>query len=638
MPSGFPSDFKELVRSRTDLVALIGESVALSARSGGREFAALCPFHDDHDPSMRVYPDRQSYRCWVCDEGGDCFSWVQKIDRVGFVEALEMLARRANIEIPKRMGRASNSDSHDRNSLHEIVAWADREFHQCFLNAPFAAAAREYIASRGFTDETIRKYRIGYHPDNWQWLLDKARGLYSTEELATVRLVGEKRDGSGYIDYFVNRVLFPIRDERGRPVAFGGRVIPGARNENDAKYWNSLEGPIFSKSSLLYGFDAARDAIRKANTAVVVEGYTDCITLHQHGVENVVATLGTSLTEQHVRNLKRFARKVVLNYDGDSAGQRAAERALAKFLVEEIDLRVLTIPNGLDPADYIETHGPQALNELIENAPEALEYKLQAAVARNGVESIDARERVLDEVLELIGQTPKRATGTREDAILGRLSVRLGVDERKLRARLHELRQTLANRTSVNNPNTYRVDSEEVAANSGFFDSKLTKDDLVECELLEIIFTATDSISAIGQEIGSADFRNPFLRRLFQLCLDVYEQGELPTFERVTSIVEEPDLKSITVWIDQQAREKQIARILQDDDATCEDAEAPGPAYLKQAIAALRWRREELSHELRKGEFGQTAAATTGLNEDKIAMLRQATAHHQQRVTKKTLN
>jgi DNA primase len=229
---GFPTDFKEQVRSRTDLVELIGESVALTSR-GPHDFVGLCPFHDDHNPSFHVYPDRQSYRCWVCDEGGDCFSFVMKYDRLGFREALEMLAERAGLELPQTVRRFSPEQKDRRGRLHEIVAWAEALCHEFLLEDRSAEPAREYLRSRGFTVETWKAFRLGYHPQDWEWLLGRGRlKKYAAAEMAAAGLALERRDGGGYRDHqlFVGRVLFPIRDLRGRTVAFGGRVLP--QNDN----------------------------------------------------------------------------------------------------------------------------------------------------------------------------------------------------------------------------------------------------------------------------------------------------------------------------------------------------------------------------------------------------------------------
>jgi DNA primase len=359
--SGLPSDIKELVRSRTDLIALVGESVALHSQRGGRMFKALCPFHDDHNPSMEVNPERQTYRCWVCNKGGDCFSWVMEYEGVGFREALVSLANRAGVEIPKYQGHRDEGPTvNDKSSLYEVMAWAETEFHRFLLNAAQAERAREYLRSRHFSKATIEEYRLGYHPDSWEWIQERARNKFSQEQLLAARLIQERDKGNGYYDLFLDRVLFPIQDERGRCVAFGGRQLPDSKYNSGGKYFNSPEGILFHKSKLIFGLNKARDAIRKTGTAVVMEGYVDCIKAHQAGVLNAVATLGTALTEQHVAFLKRLAERVVLVYDGDDAGQKAAVKAVEKFLAQDVDLRVLTLPENLDPDEFLDAHGTDA--------------------------------------------------------------------------------------------------------------------------------------------------------------------------------------------------------------------------------------------------------------------------------------
>jgi DNA primase len=220
-------------------------------------------------------------------------------------------------------------------------------------------------------------------------------------------LIRERDNGPGYFDNLVGRLVFPIFDERGRPVAFGGRVLPGGNIESDAKYWNSLESAIFQKRRMLFAFNMARDAIRESKTAIIVEGYMDCIACHQAGVKNAVATLGTAMTEEHVRFLRRFAEKVVLVYDSDAAGQQAAERSISRFLAQDLDLRVLNVPSGKDPADYLETHSSEEFYKLINTAPEAWEYKLQSILRRTDSQSVAGRQQILNQMLEFLAE-PRR--------------------------------------------------------------------------------------------------------------------------------------------------------------------------------------------------------------------------------------
>jgi len=233
-----PEEFKEQVRSHSEIVAVVGESVALQSK--GREFVGLCPFHDDHNPSMRVYPDRGTFRCWSCQTGGDVFTFVMEREKVTFPEALEILARRANLEMPKYVTGRTPDQENTRGKLFEVLQWAENAYHRCLLEAPAAETARQYLSSRGLTDETIRRFRLGYHPDNWEWLVDQAKGKYPAKLLNDAKVCGEK-NGRPY-DFFVDRVIFPIHNERGNAISFGGRILPG--KEDKAKYWNGPESTV----------------------------------------------------------------------------------------------------------------------------------------------------------------------------------------------------------------------------------------------------------------------------------------------------------------------------------------------------------------------------------------------------------
>ncbi|MBX3436263.1 MAG: DNA primase [Planctomycetaceae bacterium] len=373
-------DFKEAVRAQTDIVSLVGETVRLSAARGGREFVGLCPFHDDHNPSMRVYPGQQTFRCWVCNTGGDCFTFVMESEHVEFREALEILAQRAKIPIPQRSGRPQESSGQDKAKLLEAVLWAQGLFENSLRNDEAAAPARHYLAERGFTPETIAQFRLGFHPNDWSWMVDRARGRFTPQQLTAAGLTKQREDGPGHFDYFVNRVMFPIHNERGQPVGFGGRVLPGDTS-GFGKYFNSTENAVFHKSRLVYALNHARDAIKETETAVVMEGYTDCMSSHQAGIRNVVATLGTALTEMQVTTIKRFARKVVLVYDGDKAGIEASEKAVSRFLAQDVDLRILTLPEGQDPAEFLDAHRQTVCRKLIHRAPEAFDFCVRCVSA-----------------------------------------------------------------------------------------------------------------------------------------------------------------------------------------------------------------------------------------------------------------
>jgi DNA primase len=625
------AEFKELVRSRTDIVALIGESVALQPQRGGRLFVGLCPFHDDHNPSLQVNPERQSYKCWSCLEGGDCFSFVMKYENVSFPEALELLARRANLEIPKSVRRGADAPA-EKSPLYDVLQWAERQMHEFLMHSAIAERARRYLESRGFTPETLVKFRLGYHPEAADWLLQRAAGKFTPQQLEAARLVKPSDYGSGYYGEFRDRVVFPICDERGRTVAFGGRILPDSRLSQDAKYYNSRESVVFPKSRLVYGLNWAREAIRAAGYALVVEGYADCVKLHQAGFGQTLATLGTSLTETQVSVMKRFTSRIVLLYDGDDAGVRAAKRAVGLFLAQDVDLRVLVLPDQLDPDEFIEAHGAAALLQAVQDAPEAWEFMYQRLVQDHGLATVHARLSVLEGLLELLIVSPSLEGSVKEGLLLASVPRRLGMPEADVRKRLAELRRerqrAASRKLSVIGAGGGGRDASR-KADVLSLQRSTSGDDLLECEFFHILFTAPPMMEVMREEVGPDDFRNALLRELWVVCLDLAEEGESPAFERVLTRIDCPDLKSLVVWLDEEARRKDVGGKLSQDGTT-----GNGHGLWNDVLERMKWRREKTTHEaLRRNWIGQALPSRGGLTDDAKALLQQATQFHQRRAT-----
>ncbi|HZZ80182.1 MAG TPA: DNA primase, partial [Gemmataceae bacterium] len=303
---------RERVRDANDIVDIVGERLAL--RPAGAIHKALCPFHADKNPSLTVDPRRQRYKCWACGEGGDVFSFVQKFDKVTYPEALELLARRGGISLEKVRKK---SQGPSRAGMLDVMKWAGDQFHQCLLDTEQAEAARCYLGERKLTGETVRKYTLGYAPAGGEWLVRQAASAgIPADMLEQVGLIARRNDERrGYYDRFRDRVIFPIRDITGRIVGFGGRILPSSpvsAERAPPKYYNSAETAIFSKSENLYGIDAAKQAAAKVGYLAIVEGYTDVLMAHQHGIAQVVATMGTALNERHIKRLKNVAQRVVL--------------------------------------------------------------------------------------------------------------------------------------------------------------------------------------------------------------------------------------------------------------------------------------------------------------------------------------
>jgi len=610
-------DFKELVRSSTNLVDLVSEVVALKPLHGGRDYVGLCPFHDDKNPSFHVYPDRQSYRCWVCDQGGDCFRWVMEIERVPFPEAIESLARRARLEMPKksRTNGTQENTSRKTDSL-VVVEWAVNLMNQTLKTGPSAENARQYVLKRQLSAETVSDFKLGYHPEDWNWFLEKAKGKFTPAQLVSAGLIRERDNGPGYFDNLVGRLVFPIFDERGRPVAFGGRVLPGGNIESDAKYWNSLESAIFQKRRMLFAFNMARDAIRESKTAIIVEGYMDCIACHQAGVKNAVATLGTAMTEEHVRFLRRFAEKVVLVYDNDAPGQQAAERSISRFLAQDLDLRVLNVPSGKDPADYLETHSSEDFYKLIKTAPEAWEYKLQSILRRTDSQSVAGRQQILNQMLEFLAESQGLAGTVREDMILRSVCWRVQVDERTARQQLKDIRnktdkKSVFRRDADRQPTTVAPRPENAMERA-------------EREMLEIILTCPETIDFIRHHIGADDFENVRHQRLLALCIDLWkEDGDLPELSRLIIAAEsDSDLLSLINAVVDSAEEKGIFRLMMDQPGQNEQGGTSVPNHLERVLGPILERREKRLNLVSKQLLSQPAKPMSELDDDTKDALR----------------
>ena len=621
MGHGLGDDFKELVRSSTNLVDLVSETVALKPVRGGTDYVGLCPFHDDRNPSFHVYPDRQSYRCWVCDQGGDCFRWVMEMERVPFPEALESLARRARLEIPQKKyadrSGEGNLAAHTKSDTLSVVEWAVNLMHQALRTSRTADNAREYVEKRKLSEETVGNFRLGYHPEDWNWFLEQARGRFTPAQLVSAGLIQTRNNGPGYFDNLVGRLVFPILDERGRAVAFGGRVLPGSNIESDAKYWNSLESAIFHKSRTLYAFDRAREAIRRSRTAVVVEGYMDCIACHQAGVGNAVATLGTAMTEDHVRFLRRFADRVVLVFDSDEAGQRAAERSISRFLAQDLDLRILNVPSGKDPADYLEEHTSEDFYRLTEKALEAWEYKLQAVVSRHGTKTIAGRQQVLNHMVEFLAESQGLAGTVREDLVLKNVCGRIQLDERTARRQLNELRDKSQKRGSIRR-DAERQPAEPVVRQENALER-------AERELLEIILTCPETIDFIQHQIGADDFDNVRHQRLLELCIDMWkEDGDLPELSRLIIAAEsDSDLLSMINAVVDTAEEKGIFRLMTDQPSGHETGrETSVSLHLERVLYPLLQRRQIRLNLVSKQLLAQTAPSVSALDDDTKDALR----------------
>ncbi|WP_231742287.1 DNA primase [Stieleria varia] len=445
-------DLKERVRSAVDIVDVIGSSLSLQPK--GRLYVTQCPWHNDQSPSLQVNRERQSWKCWPCDIGGDVFSFVMRRDGVDFFTALKMLAEQAGIEIQagKQVEAGSAQDKSTLLSAVQLVC--DAYFQQ--LDSPKtddAKIARDYLAARGVDDENRKRFQIGFAPDSWDFVINLLKQNKFRPEIAHAAGVAfHRKDGSSY-DMFRGRLMFPIHDIQGRAISMGGRVIPeiAKRHGENAggKYINGPETLLFRKSNVLYGMQLAREPIRKGGQALVMEGYTDVVAARQAGIEPVVAVLGTALGAAHVDILKRLTQRVVLVLDGDAAGQKRADEVLELFVQADADLRVLTLPDGSDPADYLQQHGREAFEQLVADAPDCLSHKL--AKLTEGVDiatDTHAVMHAIDTMVGVIASAPKMDP-VKQDQLLLRLSRTFGTTTEKLEQRVVARRAEIAKQSAA---------------------------------------------------------------------------------------------------------------------------------------------------------------------------------------------
>jgi DNA primase len=551
--SGLSFEIKERVKQATDIVDLVGGFLPL--RREGSGFKALCPWHDDTRPSLQVNPERQSFRCFVCDIGGDVFSFIMRMEGVEFPEALRMLADRANISL-KDQSPSVQGTGDDKRLMYQAMAWVDEQYHAFLLKNPAAQAAREYIKSRSISVENVRKFQIGFAPDEWSWLVEQAKGTpYHAALLERIGVIARRRQGPGYYDRFKGRVMFPIFDGQSRAVGTGGRVLPQSAPADAAKYVNSPETPLFSKSRLLYGLNHARDAIRKTGIALVMEGYTDCIIAHQFGFENCVAVLGTALGEGHIQLLKRYARdadriRVVLVLDGDEAGRKRAKEVLELFVSANVDLRVLTLPEDADPADFLLAHGADAFRQLTESASDALSHAFNTTT-----ESIDlandlhAATTALEQLVATIAKAPRLRGDTqvedrlREEKFLQRLANDFRVPEGQVRELMTQMRRKTAEKQPI----------------PAMPASKREKIEPLERELLELLLTQPELVERFASRIRPEQVTGERCREVYSRCVELWSQGIVPDFSRLLLENDDPVVKTMLVELDESGRRKAAA-------------------------------------------------------------------------------
>ena len=501
-----PEHIIEQVRQSVDIVEVISDQVMLTRR--GKNFLGLCPFHDDHSPSFNVSQDKQIYKCFVCGAGGNVFKFVMEIERISFAEAVRKLADQAGVQLPEfRAEDRGQQESFD--ALYRANELARKYFNHLLLKDSAGAAALKYLQDRGITQETVEAFALGYAPNAWDGLLGVAgRRSIDPQTLERAGLALPRRDGNGHYDRFRNRVMFPIDSATGRTVAFGARALDP---EEQAKYLNSPETPVYHKSATLYGLWKGRDAIRTQGTALVVEGYMDLIALAQYGIGNVVASAGTALTADHARMLRRYAERSVLVFDGDAAGTAAAVRGVESLFGVDLEVRVISLPQDHDPDSYVREHGSDAFLALVEGAQSALDFLIAWVATREDLSTADGKARAAATLAEFLSRVKD---GARRGFLIQETAEKFGVDEGII---IQALRQAPRQRAPRPDANTADQPTQTPA-----FDPRPRS----ERELISWMMTDDAVADAVLAQVRPEEFTNSFYRRIASIIQQRRQQGQ----------------------------------------------------------------------------------------------------------------
>ncbi len=557
------------VKSKLTVVDVVGETVQL--KKAGTTLKGLCPFHGEKTPSFIVTPARETWHCFGCGEGGDIFSFVMRRDGVAFPEALRRLAQRAGVEIDERTTR---EDAH-RKRLHEVLDTAFAFYHAVLMNSETGAAALAYLRGRGFTDEWIERAQLGFAPPDWDALvrtLERKRQI-GAAELTEVGLAMPRRSGRGVYDRFRGRVLFPIRDATGNATGLGGRILPmtapadgeqpqregsAAPDADGPKYLNSPATPLFDKSRTLYPLDRAKAAIRKSGIAVIVEGYTDALMAHQAGFDNVVASLGTALTPGQVALLTRYAaKKIVLAYDVDPAGERAgtlgvtALEQLTRQLaatdagVELDEVRVARLPDGKDPDEVIRD-APDAWREAVRTAAPIVEYLIEFHARSADLRTTGGRARFVDAILPTLRTVRNPVL---RDGYLQQLRRVSGVEERVLLESLHRVPDAPRAGAAGAGAGEGRISAASVLASPDAFDPKavLRAIDPVERDLLRLLLSVPETQEATAERLAPADLPSQPARELWTAMLALREEPPYTTERVFARLAADPETQALLV-------------------------------------------------------------------------------------------
>jgi DNA primase len=516
-----PDHIIDEIRDRTDIVKVISDHVVL--KKSGKNFKGLCPFHSEKTPSFSVSPDKRIYHCFGCAVGGNVFKFLMEIQSISFPEVLKVLAERAGIPLPRNSSDHSTDPGHKEcKSLRKLNEAATRYFQSLLKNPEGGLSARNYLTSRHFEAETLDRYRIGWAAPTWKGLLThvQQKSSVTNEQLLRAGLIIKKEDSSTVYDRFRGRVIFPIKDLHSNIIGFGGRSI---NDENQPKYLNSPETLLYQKSETLFGMDQAKQAIRKENQVILVEGYFDQMRAVQHGIEYVVATCGTALTAKQASMLRNHAETAILIFDSDSAGQSAAEKGFDILAEHGMNVKIVVLPYGQDPDSFIQDQGTASFLEKIRNAKPYMESYIDVLVRESPGQTPADKVKMANQILPLLA---KIKNTVERSAWLEKFTSKTNIDDQTF---LKELNKAL----TQNQPRIAE-----------------TKSDLapllnLEKHLVHLILSDKETAQTVLLEVDPEDFSTPVFKKIAQTCRQKIDNDEDLKIDQLLGETEDPETRNV---------------------------------------------------------------------------------------------
>ena len=518
-----PPETIDEIRSNNDIVEVITEC-GVPLKQTGRNYKGLCPFHQEKTPSFSVSQEMQVFKCFGCDTGGNVIGFLQKHEGKTFVEAIEWLAERVNIPLPTIDAKITTQRK-KRNELSDLNRFAVKYYHELLRTGQHSQQAREYLKNRGVRSQTVNLFNLGYAKRQRNDLVKAATHQgWTVQQLVDAGLI--KNEEHGPQDRFWNRILFPINNTQGVPVGFGGRSLS---NEHQPKYLNSPGTVLYNKSKILFNLDKARQSITRKQSALLVEGYMDVLMLQQNGVENVIASSGTSLSEEHASLLKRYTPEVVIVFDGDASGLQAAQRGLQRLIAEEIRVRIALMPAGDDPDSFVKENGADAFNAVIDKAINLIEFQIQAAIKNKNIRKPDVKTKVVKDICEILVNIKNRV----ERSEYLKYTVReLDVDERLLWSELRNL-------GLKDNPPQRNIKRQKTGS------KKLSPREQIELQFVQSLIQAPELISEIKTQFDYRDLSNTRLVEISKLLWEASNDETHVDIQYILNTCEDDSLKAI---------------------------------------------------------------------------------------------